>query len=198
MVFLVDRNGVFKCKQSSLKGAGNGVFCERKVKAGTILPYYGIVMEDCANDAERDRTYVISADYTTSHGNQRTAKGLSVDGNPRLPGLIQLNEFKKLACQTNEASDALFPNCILVSNPAVSLKDIRRSLVRQEPIAISLLVVTDDLAKDVELLTCYGKDYHDRGYSPSKTPRKVMRRMIDRAHYFVDELSKKAKIDFYG
>ena len=198
MVFVLDKDGVFECRKSDLNGAGNGVFCSTKVKSGTILPYYGIAISDDNDDDETEdsgRTYVISADYTTKYGIQRTVEGLSVDGDPRLPQIHWLEEFKKLACQTNEASDSSLPNCMLVSNPGISRVDIKRSLAKKAPIPITYLVVTEDLQKGTELLTCYGDAYGERqGYAPCKMSRRTHRELIDRAYRFVDALSRHGNI----
>lgn len=197
MVFIVDEDGIFECRKSELKGAGNGVFCSTKVKAGTILPYYGIAISDDVDDGieDGDRTYVISADYTTKYGNLRTVKCLSVDGDPRLPPIRRLEEFKKLACQINEACESSLPNCMLVSNPGISRVDIKRSLLRKAPIPITYIVVTEDLQKDTELLTCYGDAYGERqGYIPCKMSRRKHRELVDRAYTFVDALSTHANI----
>lgn len=194
MVFVVDEDGIFECRKSALSGAGNGVFCARKVEAGTILPYYGITVDDDDYEDDSKRTYVIAADYTTAYGNQRTAKGLSVDGDPRLPQIRRLDEFQKLACQINEASDDALPNCLLVSNPCISRVDIKRSLVKKVPIPISYIVVIEDLSEGTELLTCYGEDYGKRSYNPCKMSRRKHRELIDRAYTFVDAL----RANFYA
>jgi len=200
MVFLLNKDGVFKCRKSSIKGAGNGVFCAKKVKSGTILPYFGITIRDNdENDEERFnsdtyRTYVISADYTTKYGNQRTARGLSVDGNPRLPEIKRLETFKKLACQTNEASAGSVPNCLLASNPNISRADIKRSLLKKVPIPVSFIVVIKDLPKGTELLTCYGDEYGERdGYIPCKLSREAYRPMVDCAYKHIDNLTKSSQ-----
>lgn len=193
MVYLLDKNGVFECRKSEVQdeGAGNGVFCVGAVKAGTILPYYGITIQDNdSNDEdEKDyRTYVVSADYTTRFGNQRSLKGYSMDGDPNLPAIQKLEEFKRLACRTNEASEGLSPNCLLVSNPAVSRADIKQSLADQSPIPVTFIVTIEDLCEGTELLTCYGDEYGERGYTPCKMKRKRFREMIDRAYKHVDAI----------
>lgn len=186
MPFVVKRNGIFECRKSSINDAGNGVFCSKKVKAGTVLPYYGVAIKD---DADSERTYMMAADYTTAYGKQRTLPNVSVDGDPRLPQIHALEEFKKMACQANEAcSDSTLPNCLLVSNPRISRVDIKRSLVKQVPIPISYVVVVKTLPKGTELLTLYGDDYGDRDYAPCKMDRQTYRKLADRAHNFVDAL----------
>lgn len=190
MVFLLNKDGVFECRKSSIKGAGNGVFCAKKVKSGTILPYFGITIRD-NDENDQDRTYVISADYMTKFGNQRTARSLSVDGNPRLPEINRLETFKKLACQTNEASAGSVPNCLLMSNPRISRADIKRSLLKKVPIPVSYIVVIKDLPRGTELLTSYGDEYGERdGYIPCKLSRKAYRPMVDRAYKHIDNLTK--------
>ena len=188
MVFVVDEDGMFECRKSALSGAGNGVFCATTVNAGTLLPYYGITINDDDYEDDSKRTYVIAADYTTAYGNQRTAKGLCVDGDPRLPQIRRLEEFQKLACQTNEASDDALPNCLLINNPGISRVDIKRSLVKKVPIPTTYVVVIEDLAEGTELLTCYGEDYGERSYNPCKMSRRKHRELIDRAYTFVDAL----------
>ena len=150
MVFLLNKDGVFECRKSEQgDNAGKGIFCVKEVKAGTILPYYGITISDEVDidddtlNMENYRTYVVSADYTTAHGNQRTAKGLSMDGDPRLPQINKLEAYKKLACQINEAGEGFLPNCLLVSNPNISRADIKGSLAKQVPIPVTYVVVTE-------------------------------------------------------
>lgn len=195
MVYVLDKDGVFECRKSRVQGAGMGVFCVGNVKAGTILPYYGITIKDDDDDdgnvrcsREDYRTYVVSADYTNRSGNQRTVGGYSVDGDPSLPATQQLDSFKKLACRTNEASDGFAPNCLLVSNPAISRADIRRSFVEHSPMPVTFIVTVEDLKKGTELLTCYGDEYGDRGYTPSKMKRNRFREMIDKAYKHVDAI----------
>lgn len=210
MVFLLDRDDIFECRKSEQgEGAGVGVFCAQDVKAGTILPYYGITIKDedeyedeDAEDGQDEqgeenaddddyRTYVVSADYTTNFGNQRTLKGYSMDGDPNLPEIQRLEDFKKLACRINEASKYCQPNCLLVSNPAISRDDIKRSFVQTTPIPVTFIVTVEDLPKGTELLTCYGDDYGRRRYTPCKIKRNVFRAMIDRAYNHVDQLASK-------
>lgn len=193
MPFVVKRNGIFECRKSSINEAGNGVFCSKNVKAGTILPYYGVAMKDPEADddgANSKRTYMMAADYTTAYGRQRTLPNVSVDGDPRLSQIHALEEFKKMACQINEASDSTLPNCLLVSNPRISRVDIKRSLVKQVPIPISYVVVVKTLPKGTELLTLYGDNYGDRDYAPCKISRQTYRKLADRAHKFVDALPR--------
>lgn len=194
MVFLLNKGGVFQLRPSSIRGAGNGVFCARKVKAGTILPYYGITIiddvdvDDDTLNSDDYRTYVVSADYVTKFGNHRTAKDLSVDGDPRLPQIQKLEAYKKLACQINEAGKGSLPNCLLVSNPNISRSDIKRSLAKQVPIPVTYIVVIEDLAKGTELLTFYGDKYSGRSYRPCKMNRQTYGEMVDRAYKHVDAL----------
>lgn len=202
MVFLLKNDGVFECRKSEQgQNAGNGVYCVNDVKAGTILPYYAITISD---DDEIDsdslnndsyRMYVVSADYTTAFGNQRTAKGLSMDGDPRLPQIQKLETYKKLACQTNEAGHGSLPNCLLVSNPSISRADIKRSLLKQVPILVTYVVVIENLPRGTELLTCYGSDYGERGtYSPCEMTRRTYRKLIDRAYEHVDALPNESNV----
>lgn len=194
MVYLVNKDGVFERRTSEQgENAGNGVFCVKKVKAGTILPYYGITIKDEDDDNENEnvsrcRTYVIAADYTTPFGNQRTVKGYSVDGDPCIPRIATLATFKKLASQINEASDASVPNCLLVSNPGISRADIKHSLAKSLPIPVTYVVTTENLVEGTELLTCYGGDYGERDYTTFKMNKRKYREMIDRAYEFVDAI----------
>lgn len=190
MVYVLDKEGVFECRKSQIEGegAGNGVFCVTNVRAGTILPYYGTTIKDDDENEEGDRTYVVSADYTTRFGNQRTVKGYSMDGDPTLPEIQKLDEYKKLACRTNEASDGFAPNCLLVGNPAISRADIKRSFVDRSPIPVTFIVTIEDLSKGTELLTCYGDEYGEREYAPCKMRRKRFREMIDIAYKHVDAI----------
>lgn len=203
MVFILNKDGMFECRKSGQgENAGNGVFCVEDVKAGTILPYYGITISDDVDDNDETlhndnyRTYVVSADYTTAYGNQRTVKGFSMDGDPRLPQIQKLEAYKTLACQTNEAGEDSLPNCLLISNPSISRADIKRSLLKQLPIPVTYIVVIEDLPKGTELLTCYGGEYGDRdGYNPCKINRRTFRKLIDSAYKHVDALPKKS--NFY-
>lgn len=199
---IVDKDGVFECRKSKQgENAGSGVFCAKDVKAGTILPYYGITISD---DVEVDdqtpsrdnyRTYVISADYCTKYGTRRTAKGLSVDGDPRLPRIQKLEKYKKLACQINEANEGCLPNSLLTTNPRISRADINRSLLKKVPIPIAYIVVIEDLPRGTELLTFYGNDFGDRAYSSCKMNRRTHRQLADSAYAHVDALPKQT--NFY-
>lgn len=219
MVFVVDEDGIFERRKSGQgENSGNGVFCLDRVSAGTMLPYYGITITDddddeCECECECDcdcemqveieheidhdhenacddyRTYVIGADYTTARGNRRSADGLSVDGDPRLPEIKELPEYKQLACQVNEAGAHSLPNCLLVSNPAISRADIKRSLAKKVPIPISFIVVIEDLPGGTELLTVYGDEYGERGYPTCKMKRSKNRELADIAYSFVDQLT---------
>jgi hypothetical protein len=195
MTFLVSDDGMFECRKSEQgENAGNGVFCVNDVKAGTILPYYGITIkdEDDTKEAKLDkanyRTYVIAADYTTKFGNQRTARGLSVDGDPRLPQMKTLETFKTLACRTNEAKKGCLPNCLLACNPNISRADIKRSLLKKIPIPVSYIVVIENLPRGTELLTCYGDEYGEREYDPCKLNRRQSRQLVDKAYRYLDAL----------
>lgn len=193
MPFVVNRDGIFECRRSSINQAGNGVFCSKNVKAGTILPYYGVAIKDPDaddDDADSARTYMMAADYSTPYGRQRTLPNTSVDGDPRLPQMRGLEEFKKMACQTNEASDFTQPNCLLVSNPRISRVDIKRSLAKKVPILITYVVVVHNLPKGTELFTCYGDDYGERDYAPCKIDTQTYHKLADRAHKFVDALPR--------
>ncbi|CAM9090030.1 unnamed protein product [Ectocarpus sp. 12 AP-2014] len=195
MVYVLDKDGVFECRKSRVQGAGMGVFCVDSVAAGTILPYYGVTIKDDDDDdrnarcsQEGYRTYVVSADYTNRSGNQRTVEGYSVDGDPSLPVIEELDGFKKLACRINEASDGFAPNCLLVSNPAISRAEIKRSLVEHSAIPATFIVTIEDLKRGTELFTCYGDEYGERGYRPSKMKRSRLRQMIDKAYEHVDAI----------
>lgn len=204
MAFVVGGDGVFERRKSQQgQDSGNGVFCLDKVSTGTMLPYYGITIideDDCGCECECQcecdceisddhRTYVIGADYTTARGNRRSADGLSVDGDPRLPEILELPEYKRLACQVNEAGAHSLPNCLLVSNPAISRADIKRSLATRVPILISFIVVIRDLPRGTELLTVYGDDYGERSYPTCKMKRSKNRELTDIAYSFVDQLT---------
>ncbi|AAK14454.1 unnamed protein product [Ectocarpus sp. 4 AP-2014] len=199
---IVDKDGIFECRKSKQgENAGSGVFCAHDVKAGTILPYYGITISDDVEvhddivSSDNYRTYVISADYCTKYGTRRTAKGLSVDGDPRLPRIQKLEKYKKLACQINEASEGCLPNCLLTTNPRISRADINRSLLKKVPIPIAYIVVLESLPNGTELLTFYGKEFGDRAYSSCKMNRRTHRQLADRAYAHVDALPKQT--NFY-
>ncbi|CAM9790644.1 unnamed protein product, partial [Ectocarpus sp. 13 AM-2016] len=195
-------DGIFECRKSEQgENAGSGVFCAKDVKAGTILPYYGITIsdevdvDDDTSGRDNYRTYVISTDYSTKYGTRRTAKGLSVNGDPRLPRIQKLEKYKKLACQINEASEGCLPNCLLTTNPHISRADINHSLLKKVPIPIAYIVVVEDLPRGTELLTWYGNDYGERAYSPCKMNRRTYRQLADRAYPHVDVLPKQT--NFY-
>ena len=194
MVFELDRDGVFECRKSNEEGGGTGVFCVGEVEAGTILPYYGVAIRDgdekgeCVDDCANYRTYVVAADYTTRRGNQRSLKGYSVDGDPTLPEIRNLEEYKKIACRINEATDRSPPNCLLVGNPRISRDDIKRSFFKRKPIPVTLVVTLEDLRKGTELLTCYGDEYGAREYTPCNMTRSLSRKLVDRAYQHLDAL----------
>ena len=187
---LVDRDGMFKCRKSKqAENAGTGVFCVNDVRAGTILPYYGItISDDDTVSTDNDRTYLIAADYFTKYGRPGTAKGLSVDGDPRLPRIQKLEKNKKLACQINEANAGCLPNCLLTTNPHISRSDIKRSLLKKVPFPIAYIVVIQDLPRGTELLTFYGEEFGHREYSSCKMNRRTHDQMADIAYAYVDAL----------
>lgn len=195
--FLVNKDGVFECRKSEQgENAGKGVFCVEDVKAGTILPYYGVTIKD-EDDTEKDnRTYVIAADYTTKYGNQRTAEGLSVNGDASLPQMKKLETVKTLACRSNEAKEGCLPNCLLARNPNIATRnpniaraDIKRSPLKKIPIPVSYIVVIEDLPRGTKLLTCYGDDFGERsGDYPCKLNRRQNRQLVDKVYKHVDAL----------
>ncbi|CAM9577739.1 unnamed protein product [Ectocarpus sp. 6 AP-2014] len=80
---------------------------------------------------------------------------------------------------------------MLVRNPEISRLDMKHSLVKKVPIPIAYVVVTGNLQKGTELLTCYGDAYGERqGYTPCKMSRRDERELVDRAYEFVDALSR--------
>ena len=197
MVYELDRDGVFECRKSNEDDAGIGVFCVEKIKAGTILPYYAVAIKDGDEgdddggvyDCAKHRTYVIAADYSTSRGNQRSLRGYSMDGDPTLAEIRNLDEYKKLACRINEATDRSPPNCLLVSNPRISRDDIKRSYFKRKPVPVTLVVTIKDLEKGTELLTCYGDEYGAREYTPCNLKSSSSRKLVRRAYRHLDELA---------
>ena len=187
MPYLLDKDGVFEIR-SSIQGdsAGNGVFCIEGVKEGTILPYYAQAFKESRAPEDMDRTYVIAADFNNSRGKPRTSEVYSVDGNPLVEPVKALEEFKKLGCQINEASEGFSVNCMFVINPLLEKGSFKESLVNKAPIVATYVVVTEDLAPGTELLTSYGRDYGKRSYKVSKMKRKHQEIMIDKAYDMVD------------
>lgn len=190
MAYLLDKDGVFEVR-SSIQGestgtAGNGVFCVEGVNAGTILPYYAQAFKESRAPKDMDRTYVIAADFNNSRGNPRTSDVYSMDGNPLVEPVKALEEYKKLGCQINEASEGFSVNCMFVLNPLLEKGSFKESLVKNEPVIATLVAVTEDLPAGTELLTSYGRDYGKRSYKVSKMKRKHQEIMIDKAYDFVD------------
>lgn len=194
MAYILDKDGVFEVRKSDQGSdcddvdSGNGVFCNEDVKAGICLPYYGVSFKESKATDDMDRTFVIGADYNNSKGNPRTSKTYSIDGNPHIPPVSSLQEYKKLGCQVNEASKGSKVNCLFIVNPFLNKGSFKESFVKQEPIVATLIVLTEDLVAGTELLTAYGSDYGKRDYSVCKMKRKEHDRMVDYAYSFVDSL----------
>lgn len=187
MAYLLDKNGVFEVKPSIQgESAGNGVFCVEGVKAGMILPYYAQAFKECRAPKDMVRTYVIAADFNNSRGKPRTSEVYSVDGNPLVEPVLSLEEYKKLGCQINEASEGFCVNSMFVLNPLLEKGSFKESLVKNEPIVATYVVVTEDLPPGTELLTSYGRDYGKRGYKVAKMKRKHQETMVDKAYDLVD------------
>lgn len=187
MPYLLDREGVFEIKPSVQgNSAGNGVFCVEDVKAGTILPYYAQAFKESRAPKDMVRTYVIAADYNNSRGTPRTSEVYSMDGNPLVEPVKALEEYKKLGCQINEASEGFCVNSMFVINPLLEKGSFKESLVKNEPVVATYVVVTEDLPTGTELLTSYGRDYGKRGYKVSKMKRKHQEIMVDKAYDLVD------------
>lgn len=187
MAYLLDKDGVFEVRPS-LQGesAGNGVFCIGDVKEGTILPYYAQSFKESRAPVDMDRAYVISSDFNNSRGKPRTSEVYSMDGNPFVEPVKSLEEYKKLGCQINEASEGFSVNCMFVLNPLLERGSFKESLVKNEAIVATFVVVTEDLPPGTELLTSYGREYGKRGYKVSKMKRKHQEIMVDKAYDIVD------------
>jgi hypothetical protein len=194
MAYLLDRDGVFEVRKS-LQGqdSGNGVFAVEDVKAGTILPYYAVAFKESRAPGDMDRAYVISGDYNNPRGNPRTSGAYSVDGNPFVEPVASLEEYKKLGCQINEASRGSTVNALFTINPFLTKQSFKESLVNQEPIAATLVVVIEDVPAGTELLTMYGDLYSDRGYKVCRLKRKEHDRLVDVAYSFTDKLYDKSR-----
>ena len=195
MSFVIDNEDFFRVEESKQgPNSGNGVFCNKDVKAGTILPYFAVAFKD-KDDEDMDRTYVMSADYMSKKGNHRTLDGYSLDGNPTIDLLKDIENYKKTAAQINEASFGNLPNCLFVSNPSITRQDIKDSFKNKTAIPIVYVVVTENVLKDSELLTCYGKEYGERTYKPCKMKKRKYQETIDMAYEYVEDLSKIPKIE---
>lgn len=204
MAYVLDKDGMFECKPSNQgANAGNGIFCKEDIKAGTILPYYAVAFKEDDEyydepngknekrkrmSVTRNRTYVMSAEYTTKSGNERSMKNMSTDGNPSLDEIKCLETHKQLACQINEASKGFQPNCLFTGNNNIGRKEIKDSFNCGIAIPIIYVVIPYDLKKGDELLTMYGSHYTDRSYVPCKIKRKVIREMVDICYDFVEKL----------
>ena len=206
MAYILDKEGMFECKPSNQGvDSGNGIFCKEDTKAGTILPYYAIAFKEEDEDESyaepdevnekrkrisvpRNRTYVMSAEYTTKSGNERTMRDMSTDGNPSLDEIKCLETYKQLACQINEASKGFQPNCLFTGNNKIGRKQIKDSFKDGKAIPIIYVVLPYDLKKGDELLTTYGSHYSERSYVPCKMKRKVVREMVDICYDFVEKL----------
>ena len=216
MSYIIDRDGIFECRKSEQgPDAGNGIFCLEDVKGGTILPYYAVAFEeeieyetdsssgsgsgsdsDSDSDMEveekpsRDRTYTMSAEYCSKNGNPGVMKEYAMDGNPSLQQLKDVQTFKTLAAQINEASMGYKPNCMFATNSSIRRKDIKNSFKDQVPIPVIYVVVPYDLPSGTELLTSYGRSYGERAYTPCKMKRKDYSEMIDECYRLVELLDE--------
>lgn len=140
-----------------------------------------------------DRTYVAGADFYNAKGKACTSKIYSVDGTPFVEPVETLEEFMKLGCQINEASEGGNINCVLCINPFLTTNTFKQSFEKQKPFTATYAVITEDLQAGTEVLTSYGHDYENRGYTVCNMKRKTYEAMVDRAYYFVDEIAEKVK-----
>ena len=188
MSFVIENDELFETRDSSQgENSGNGVFCKVDVNAGTILPYYAVAFKEKDED-EMNRTYVMSADYISKNGNYRTLKGYSLDGNPNIEKIKDIDQYKKLAAQVNEASFGNTPNCLFVSNPDITMANIKDSFNDGTAIPITYVVVIENTVAGSELVTCYGKEYGDRDYIPCKLKKRKYQEIIDVAYEYVENM----------
>jgi len=188
MVFVIENGDLFRVEDSTQgSGSGSGVFCSEDVEPGTILPYYAVAFKEKGSD-DIDRTYVMSADYLSAKGNHRTLTGYSMDGNPEIEKMKDVEPYKKMAAQINEASFGNVPNCLFVSNPSITRQEIKDSLINSTAIPITYVVVMDKIQKNTEMVTCYGKDYGDRDYKPCKMKKRKFQETVDMAYEYVESL----------
>jgi len=150
-------------KESSIPGAGNGIFAKKNIPAGTVIPYYTIVKIVDSPDFEKViDTYFMTVTYMNSKGRYRTIGKLIADGNPDLPGIKVLRNAYRVSAFANE-SPIKPPNCIFVNNPAITKDKVYECLANNTPMVSTLLVVPRDIKRGEELFTLYGSDY-DRSY----------------------------------
>ena len=111
-----------------------------------------------------------------------------MDGNPTIEKMKDIEPFKKMAAQINEASFGNVPNCLFVSNPSITRHEIKDSLTNNIAIPITYVVIMDKISKDTEMITCYGKDYGDRDYKPCKMKKRKYQETVDMAYEYVENL----------
>jgi len=145
--------------ESSIPGAGNGLFAKKDIQAGTIIPYYTIlkIIESPDFDKILD-TYFMTVAYKNSKGRYRTIGKIIADGNPELPRIKRLKTAYTVSAFANE-SPTKPPNCIFVNNPAISKEYVHECLAKRTPMVSTLLVVPYDVKRGTELCTLYGSDY---------------------------------------
>ncbi|CAM9889968.1 unnamed protein product, partial [Ectocarpus sp. 6 AP-2014] len=187
MAFILDRDDLFEVRASGQgQGSGNGVFCIKDVKAGTILEYSGMVFKESNAPKDMERTFVVACDYYNSKGKARTSNIYSIDGHPHKEPVVSLEQYKKVGCQINEASRGNNPNCMFTINPLLTKSSFKDAFTNQTIVTATCIVIVEDLPAGTELLTMYGDDYSDRKYKPCKMKRKYHDKMVDKAYSFTD------------
>ncbi|AAR26971.1 FirrV-1-J1 [Feldmannia irregularis virus a] len=188
-LYMIEREDV-SIRESRIPGAGVGVVTKRALEAGTVLPYYVVIRKMSAIDEDVDDTYFMSVTYTNSKdGREKCLTNMVGDGNPQLKVLKKQPRNYRTAPYVNEASGNTPPNCILVTNPALSKKDISKAYRRETPVLSSLLVVPHPIPAGTELLTLYGDSY-SRDYAPWSGSKKERALLVDLAHDIIDNVQQ--------
>lgn len=172
-------------KDSSMEGAGKGVFCKRDVAAGTVLPYYALVQKLSEVKEDQDDTYFMSVTYVNEEEKTRNIQTMIADGNPSLSCIRKLPRQFRAASYVNEGSTSP-PNGVFVNNLTLSKNDIVKAYRDKTPIPITLMVIPHDLDKGEELLTMYGSDYQ-RDYKVWRDRKGYREAIVNLAHEIVDE-----------
>lgn len=146
-------------RDSTIPRAGLGVICKRDLEAGTILPYYAVLAKRSEMNPATDDAFLMSVVYTNKHGQKKNLNGVVADGNPTKSALRKLPRNFRAASYVNEASESP-PNCVFVTNPAISKRDLAKAYQNEIPVPVTLLVVPRFISKGSELFTMYGDQYN--------------------------------------
>lgn len=176
-------DGDFCIKKSKIPGAGNGVFANKDILPGKILPYTSLILKSTDIKDEHDDTYNMTITYMNNEGVQKTLRGFVCDGNPNLSCFKPKKDhvLEIMASHVNEASTSA-PNCVFLTRNDVTKEYVKDCFKNGKKAVIAYLVVPEFIPKGTELFTVYGSAYNCRGYKVWRDRKGHMNSLINKAH----------------